>query len=95
MITSHLQSSNSPTQEKSYKPKCKSIESVIIDNDDKQFPVEITYDYSDYYGWNKWEVSVWGHDHKLNGEASISPRDLDELIKDIIREEEGVHVTFY
>jgi hypothetical protein len=93
-----LQSSNSPTQEKSSKKqKCKTIESKIIDDNDKEFKVEITYDYTDYYGWDKWEISVWGYDYTINGmdNMKIGARDLDEMVKDIIREEEGCTVTFY
>jgi len=91
-----LESNLSPTQEKTLKKqKVKTITSSVIDDNDQSFPIEISYDYTDYYGWDKWEISVWGYDYKINGEASISPKDLSEVIRDIIKEEEKCVVTFY
>lgn len=96
MTTSILQESNSPTQQRVLnKQKTKTIESVIIDNDFKEFPIEITYDYTDYNTWQKWEVSVWSFDYKVNGKVNMSQKQLVEDVKNIIEQEERVTVTFY
>jgi len=87
--------STSPTQEKTYKQKVKTIHSSVIDDNNQEFTLEITYDYTDYYGWDKWEISVWGYDYKINGKPSISDKDLAEVMRDIIRQEEKCTVTFY
>lgn len=84
-----------PRFEKTFPQKCKTIESVIVDDELNAVPVEIDYDYTDYYGWDKWEVSIWGYDYKLKGEAKCSPKELAYQVRDIIREEEKCTVTFY
>lgn len=95
-MNSILQESNSPTQQRVLnKQKTKTIESVIIDNDFKEFPIEITYDYTDYNTWQKWEVSVWGFDYKVNGTVNMSQKQIVEDVKNIIEQEERVTVTFY
>lgn len=77
--------------------RSKSIEVKLEDDRNNEFPIEITYDYSDYYGWDKWEVSVWGFDYKINGsyKPDISDKVLTDLVRDSIREEERCTVTFY
>lgn len=78
-----------------HKTKYKVIDTTVEDDDHKIFPMEITYEYSDYYGLG-WEISVWNLDYKINGKPRISAVDLNNWIKDSIREnEEPTHVTFY
>lgn len=91
-----LQSSLSPTQEKTPQYKSKTIHGSLIDDEDNIFQVAIDLDYTDYYGWDKWEISVWGFDFKIiDGTPVMSNRDLHETIKDIIVTDSDVHVTFY
>lgn len=98
MITSILELSSSPTQGKSKQYKCKVIDCVVEDDDHKVFPLEITYEYSPYYGLG-WEISVWSYDFnidfKINGTPNIGVVDLSNWVKDCIREHENCHVTFY
>lgn len=91
-----LMESNSPTQQRDTSiQNTKSINVEIMDDNEEIFPVEITYDYYDYPGWDKWEISVMGFDYKVNGTPIMSAKDLCECIKDAIREEEDYTVTFY
>jgi hypothetical protein len=92
-MNSILDSPLSPTQQKSKQFKTKTINSVIIDDNFKECPIEVTYDYTPYYGLG-WEVSVWGYDYKAD-KMQIGEKDLSNEIKDIIRIEENCHVTFY
>lgn len=93
-MNSILMSSLSPTQQRdSKKLKTKTIESKVWDDNEKEFPIEITYDYYDCYGWDRWEVSVVGFTYSVNGTLNMSDATLHELVKDIIREEECA-VTF-
>jgi len=95
-MNSILDSSLSPTQQKSKQFKTKTINSVIIDDEDQEFPIEISYDFTDYYGWDRWEIeiSVWGYDYKADN-MQIGANDLSNEIKEIIRIEENCTVTFY
>lgn len=95
-MNSILMESNSPTQARdSKKLKVKTIESVVMDDDEKEFPIEITYDYHDYFGWDKWEIAVTGFDYKVNSAINMSQKQLTEDVKNIIEQEERVTVTFY
>lgn len=88
--------SNSPTQSRVLnKQKTKTIESEIMDNDENFFPIEITYDYTDYNSWQKWEVSVWSFDYKVNGTVNMSQKQIVEDVKNIIEQEEKCFVEFY
>jgi len=89
-----LKSSTSPTQEKTYKQKVKTISSTVIDDNDKEFPVAISYEYSNKSGWGSWGVIIHNVECMVSEEANISQSDLMLIAKDIIREEENGIVEF-
>lgn len=62
------------------------IDSRIIDDLEREFPVEITYESRG--------CRVANIDYNLCPDARISKDDLKEIIKDIIREEENGIVDF-
>lgn len=62
------------------------IDSRIIDDLEREFPVEITYESRG--------CRVANIDYNLCADARISKDDLKEIIKDIIRQEEKCTVTF-
>ena len=74
--------------------KFNTITAVLLDDEEREFPVEITYDYHLYFGLMN-ETIVTGYDFKVNGDPKISQKDLHLWVKDQIREEERRPVTFF
>jgi hypothetical protein len=91
MITSILQESNSPTLGRARELTRNVINSRVLDDFEKDFPVQITYCYAD----TLFGVVVTEFDYKLCPDACISKRDAEELVKDIIREEHRGLVEFF
>lgn len=94
MITSILEDSNSPTQQRQRATKWNTINVEIMDNDEKMIPVKIDYEWTPYYGVGH-EVTIWNFDYSTPVKYVMSERDFCEAVKDVIREEERTTVSFF
>lgn len=70
------------------------IHSTIMDDNEKVFPIEITYNYH-VKGLFELTTVISNVDYKLCPDAVICKGNLDDQIWDIIREEEGTPIEFF
>jgi hypothetical protein len=72
----------------------KKYSDVLIDDEDKSFPIEIEIEYTlDWYGLDVY-TTVWSMDYKIEGEPRLTKSEISECVRDIIRSEENYKVTF-
>lgn len=70
------------------------ITATLIDDDEIEFNVTITYDYHLYFSPWENETVVVGYEYKVEGEPRISKKDLSYWVEDEIRTAEPRTVTF-
>ena len=93
MISSLLELNSSPTQQRELKRTAKFITVELEDDSNVKFQIKIDYVTYPYWGLGA-EVVVSDFDYEVNGMPNISRQDIISWIKDCIREEEKVTVTF-
>lgn len=93
MITSFLELSTSPTQQRKRQYEFKEFTASVEDDDNKMFDVKIEYEFSRYYGCGP-AITVWSFDYETNGTPNISRQDMIECVKDEIRHKENDSVAF-
>ena len=70
--------------------KANTFTAQIEDNNFRKFPIEITYDYV----IKLFATQVVHYEWCLDSAAKISKGDLDNIVKDLIKDEESTYIEF-